>query len=143
MEALLHAVASNPPIHENEPYLVVLSAGSAPNTGELVAFAGCLLEFPIVYVPDVTGDGAFLSGVPLDVYECKLVNLGEGGEIAGVHVALKFSCPQGIGDEVSSLRPKVLVERLQDRYGERLKQIRTGRKLEIHHTVETLDRVAM
>ena len=114
------------------------------NLGDVVAFAACILGFPVAYVPDMeAGEEAFLSGVPLDVYECVLVDRTTGGAQEREHVMIKFSCPQAIGNEVPPLGTGVLRERLKTIFEQRLRNTRILRDLDVRHVVETLDRVAM
>ena len=116
--------------------------------GDMVAFAACILEFPVAYVPVLEGSeaGVFLAGVPLDVYECIL--LWHPTRAAQAHVEhepqtlVKFSCPQAIGRNVPELSPARLAELLAARFEERVGSA-ASRVLEVRHSVETLNGVAM
>ncbi|KAI0770244.1 hypothetical protein C8Q74DRAFT_884994 [Fomes fomentarius] len=112
----------------------------------MVAFSACILEFPVAYVPasGLSGGDAFLSGVPLDVYECILVHretkaLSQSPE----HVMLKFSCPQPIGHGVQELAAGRLVERLREHFEDQVQKFATSYRLLVRHHVETLYRVAL
>ena len=75
----------------------------------MVALAACLLEFPVAYVP--TGDGSkpFLAGVPLDVYECVLVQNESQHPLE--HIMLTFSCPQTVAGDPPDLQPAAQIGR--------------------------------
>lgn len=106
----------------------------------MVALAACLLEFPVAYVPISGGSDPFLAGVPLDVYECVLVQTSPH---ALEHVMLKFSCPQTMAAKAPELRPEALMERLRMRFADRLEQVAFPGTLVVRHRVETKDRVAL
>lgn len=131
------------------PVLISLPADDGTRTmGDMVAFAACILEFPVAYVPTsgLSGGDALLSGVPLDVYECILVHLGTKAlsqNPVHAHVMLKFSCPQPIGHGVQELAAGRLVERLRERFDEQVQKFATSYRLLVRHHVETLDRVAL
>ncbi|KAI0365737.1 hypothetical protein BV20DRAFT_972822 [Pilatotrama ljubarskyi] len=113
--------------------------------GTMVAFAACLLEFPVAYVPASGGSGPFLAGVPLDVYECVL-ELDDDPRPTGLpekHVMLKFSCPCIVAETTPELRPEMVVGRLKARFGVRLEQSGFPGRMIVRHSIETLDRVAM
>ncbi|TBU62253.1 hypothetical protein BD310DRAFT_918985 [Dichomitus squalens] len=122
------------------PLILPFPQDGTRTLGDMVAFAACILEFPVAYVPSGDGSDPFLAGIPLDVYECVLVQ-----PVLGLpkHTMLKFSCPQTITAEVSQLRPDVLGERLRARFAERLERAGFRGTLLLRHTVETMDRVAL
>ena len=135
-EALASGVRSNP----DPPLVLLLPEDDARTLGDMVAFAACVLEFPVAYVPSGDGSDPFLAGVPLDVYECVLT---QPAPDMLEHTLLKFSCPQTHGTEVSVLRPDVLRERLRARLTDRLERAGYRGTLVVRHTVQTLDRVAL
>jgi hypothetical protein len=105
--------------------------------GILVPLAGFLLEYPAVYVPSAE-QTTFLSGVPLDVYECNLV--GSGDER---HVLLKFSCPHHLGVQHPQVAPPALMRFLYDRFTPQLGLVAGGMVLTVNHNIQTHDRVAL
>lgn len=116
----------------------------------LVPLAAFLLEYPIAYVP--TGGAsapvpAYLSGVPLDIYECAIKSgtpaPNSASSVIPEHsILLKFSCPRTLGEVHSGLAPKRMRERLLARFALRLRIAGVG-ELIVNHSVETLDRVAL
>ncbi|KAI0755032.1 hypothetical protein C8Q80DRAFT_405673 [Daedaleopsis nitida] len=149
LASMLRAIVSD--AGAQDPPVTALSlAEHEPRTiGDMVAFAACVLEFPVAYVPLVNpngGAGAFLAGVALDVYECLLVP-SEREDRSSVgdadHAMLKFSCPQTLGGDVPVLRPERVVERLVSRFGERVRAATSSYEVAVMHSVETMDRVAM
>ncbi|KAI0822227.1 hypothetical protein BC628DRAFT_682828 [Trametes gibbosa] len=123
-----------------------LSADKNIDIGTLIAFAACILQFPVAYVPVPQGEDAFLAGVPLDVYECVLqvdASLGSDANPPEKHVMSKFSCPQAISGEKAELRPKEIVRKLGACFEGRLKEARFPGSMRVRHSVETLDRVAL
>ncbi|KAL1950331.1 hypothetical protein VTO73DRAFT_5455 [Trametes versicolor] len=112
--------------------------------GTMVAFAACILEFPVAYVPTADGSGAFLAGVPLDVYECVLeVDTCRSVEVPDNHVMLKFSCPQDVARIEAELHPEAMIGRLQALFETRLSKVAFPGRVSVHHSIETLDRVAL
>ncbi|KAI0632064.1 hypothetical protein C8Q77DRAFT_898533 [Trametes polyzona] len=114
--------------------------------GTMVAFAACILEFEVAYVPTLGGGGGggFLSGVPLDVYECILeLSAEKSGELPESHTLIKFSCPQALANSLPELRPEAVVLALWRRFDGRLKEACFPGTMRVHHSVETLDRVAL
>jgi len=110
----------------------------------LVPLAALLLEYPLAYVPLPAGQSGYLSGVPLDVYECGLSWAEQPlGYPSERHMVLKFSCPCAIGLEEKALHPSALVERLKNCFGTRLADAGFSGKLIVHHCIETLPRVAL
>ena len=79
----------------------------------------------------------FLNNIPLDVYECVLVDSTEE------HPLLKFSCPQCISQSVARLKPDQVRGRLVDRFRPRLKAVDHPGRLEVRYTRETLPRVGL
>ncbi|KAI0699296.1 hypothetical protein C8T65DRAFT_659832 [Cerioporus squamosus] len=147
LESVFRAVALELNAQGTPPVVISLPGDEDRSMGDMVAFAACILEFPVAYVPisEPTG-GAFLAGVPLDVYDCVLVrDTGRAAEAQArseVQSLIKFSCPQAIGLEVPELSPKSLVDRLSARFAERVEHA-TSFAFVVSHFVETLDRVAM
>ena len=127
-------------VYVEPPLLIHLPEDDTRSRGDMVAFAACLLEFPVAYVPTGDGSDPFLEGVPLDVYECLLV---QSSPLPPEHVMLKFLCPQGTAADIPHLRSDTLVQRLRARFTERLEQVAFRGTLDIQHHVETKDRVAL
>ncbi|RPD62341.1 hypothetical protein L226DRAFT_532641 [Lentinus tigrinus ALCF2SS1-7] len=146
LSSVFSAIAINIDTEGTPPIVITLPDDGDPPMGLMVAFAACILEFPVAYVPVTDGPegGGFLSGVPLDVYEGVLIPYTAG--TTQVHtdhetrILVKFSCPQTIGLQVPELSPKSLMARVAARFEER---VATSRKFVVRHSVETLDRVAM
>ncbi|KAM5533443.1 hypothetical protein V8D89_012881 [Ganoderma adspersum] len=129
-----------PPNDLESPLLVHLPETDTRTLGDMVALAACLLEFPVAYAPSGDGSHPFLAGVPLDVYECVLV---QDSHPPLEHVMLKFSCPRTVAAGALDLQPEALVERLRTRFTERLKQVAFLGMLVVRYHVETKDRVAL
>lgn len=122
---------------------------------DMVAFAACVLEFPVAYVPTseaLNDGGALLGGIPLDVYECVLIprsGLAVGVKPHpssagwGAHSLLKFSCPQSISTVVEHLHCDALVSRLRTRFVARMEDVTRSFEVVIRHSMETMDRVAL
>ena len=116
----------------------------------LVPLAAFLIEYPIAYVPAGGASApipAYLSGVPLDIYECAIepgtpAPNSASGVVPKRSTLLKFSCPRTLGEEHSELAPKRMREKLQARFGPRLRTAGVG-ELIVDHSIETLDRVAL
>ncbi|KAI1793407.1 hypothetical protein LXA43DRAFT_242920 [Ganoderma leucocontextum] len=122
------------------PLLLHLPEHGTRTLGDMVSLAACLLDFPVAYVPIGDGSDPFLAGVPLDGYECVLVQISPSPL---EHVMLKFSCPQAMAADAPDLRPEALVERLRARFTERLGRVAFPGVLVVRHCVETMDRVAL
>ncbi|KAI0648107.1 hypothetical protein C8Q79DRAFT_553317 [Trametes meyenii] len=114
--------------------------------GTMVAFAACILEFPVAYVPTTEGGDAFLAGVPLDVYEC-ILEINASAKVPTSlpdrHVMLKFSCPQLMGGGPHRLYSDTIASELRQRFEKRLEEAGFPGKMEVRHSTETLDRVAL
>ncbi|KAL5482455.1 hypothetical protein ACEPAI_9049 [Sanghuangporus weigelae] len=117
-----------------------LPEGLTPKT--LIPLCGFLLEFPVAYVPFSTDSEAFLSGVPLDVYECAIF-LEEDEKDTKKHILLKFSCPAHLGAAHGMLAPDSIAKDLEQVFRSRLERVSCPWSLRINHTVITQDRVAL
>ncbi|KAI8994134.1 hypothetical protein BD414DRAFT_274381 [Trametes punicea] len=116
------------------------------NTGTLVAFAACVLDFPVAYVPTSDSDTAYLAGAPLDVYQCVLEAdpiATTRFELPNKHVVIKFSCPQNIAQTDEELHPEALVSRLETQLGDRMQAAGFPGRVTVRHSTETLDRVGL
>lgn len=102
----------------------------------LVPLAAVLLDFPVAYVPVSAEQTSFLSGVPLDVYECFMHG-------SGSHTVLKFSSPCSIGARHPELGPERLIIALKAYLQPRLDKVGWAAPLDVVHRIETLDRVAL
>jgi hypothetical protein len=107
---------------------------------QLIPLIGVLLEYPVAYVPARVEQTIFLTGVPLDIYECKLSRIDDGTEIGAL---MKFSCPVEAANSAPWLNPSCLRQRLIDRIQDRLDRYDDRCKLAISHNTQTLDRVAL
>jgi len=110
-----------------------------------IPLAAFLLDYPVAYVPVSPDQAIFLPGVPLDVFECFL-HVDEGDPLLGLvpkqHTLLKFSCPSIITATHSErLAPALLVAQMIALFDAKVQ--RYGLSLDIRHTMETLDRVAL
>ncbi|OBZ71347.1 hypothetical protein A0H81_08448 [Grifola frondosa] len=123
------------------PPSVTLSLSQPLQITETVPFAGFILEYPVAYVPTSADQTSFLAGVPLDVYECVLLDPDCTGEEE--HTMLKFSCPCTVGAAQESLSPSRLPEILQSHFEPRLKYAGFLGSLVVRHHTETLARVAL
>jgi len=103
----------------------------------LIPLAALFLEYPVGYVPLDANQTAFLSNIPLDVYECVLEDSGEE------HTLLKFSCPQCVSQSHARLAPDEVQRRLRDRFQPRLEAVDYPGRLKVRHTQETLPRVGL
>ncbi|KAH9846375.1 hypothetical protein C2E23DRAFT_853288 [Lenzites betulinus] len=122
---------------------VALNA-DASDISTLVAFAACVLEFPVAYVPASQGSYAFLAGVPLDVYECVLrVDASVGGGLPETHTMARFTCPHCVAETHTGLRPEGILRLLRDRFEGRLREAGFPGSMTVRHFVETRDRVAL
>ncbi|KAI0670837.1 hypothetical protein C8Q78DRAFT_1032257 [Trametes maxima] len=117
------------------------------NIGIMVAFAACILEFPVAYVPMVEkGGDPFLAGVPLDVYECILEVDASAGLQTGLpdrHIMLKFSCPQPVRLGLHHLDPEAIASDLTQRFEKRIGEAGFPGRMVVRHLTETSDRVAL
>lgn len=117
------------------------------NEGEsLVPFAAVLLEYPVAYVPPPTITG-FLSGEPLEVYECTISPTSIAGDssswIPKTHSLLKFSCPRSISDQYPHLRPDTLKHRIGNHFASRIAEACLDATVTVSHHTEVHDRVAL
>ena len=122
------------------PSHVVIQIPSNLTSGQeqlLIPLAAFLLEYPVGYVPLGAHQNAFLSYIPLDVYECVLENSGEE------HILLKFSCPQCVSQSVARLAPYEVQRRLMKHFQPRLEAVGYLGRLEIKHVQETLPCVGL
>jgi hypothetical protein len=104
----------------------------------VIPLAAVLLGYLVAYVPAPTGggDSAFLADTPLHVYTCLLRASG-----LPEHTLLKFSCPASLAESTPHLTPAHLVEQLTACFGPHASEL--GLTLVVHHSLETLDRVAL
>lgn len=140
----------NPP---PESTSIVLPQGLSARSA--VPLAAILLEYPVAYCPPATVVSPFLSSVVLDVYKVclKLPWSGEGGAFPSSnqsHSILQFSCPSVLGTGYPELlSPELVVEKLQSFFDSRIRMtdwIQTVAVVPVvivHHSIETLDRVAL
>lgn len=122
------------------PSMVVIKIPSNLSSGRehlLVPLAAFLLEYPVGYVPLDANQTTFLGNIPLDLYECVLVDSEEEPTL------FKFSCPQCVGQSVARLAPGEVRRRLVDRFRPRLEAVGYPGRLEVRHTQETLPRVGL
>lgn len=118
----------------------VSTASSRDLTQEvLVPLAAVLIEYPVAYVPFSAEQTSFLSGQPLDVYECVL--LYAKGQHR--HTLLKFSCPSIIAAQNHFFSPNAVVERLKSRFTPRLQRVDESWSVDVVVSSETHDRVAL
>ncbi|KAF7422547.1 hypothetical protein PC9H_010703 [Pleurotus ostreatus] len=109
---------------------------SHPST--MIPLAAILLEYPVAYVPPPEpASFTFLSGIGLDVYE---VVLASSSSELRQHTLLKFSSPHGLDEGLS---PQVVKERLYNHFRPRLSTLLPGMSLEVSHSEQTFDRVAL
>ncbi|RDX42510.1 hypothetical protein OH76DRAFT_1411093 [Lentinus brumalis] len=145
LPTVFDAVAIRIDVQKTTPVMISLPDDDGRSMGDMVAFAACIIEFPVAYVPIPDGPegGAFLAREPLDVYDCVLVpHTAQEQAHSEAQSLIKFSCPQAIGLKVPELSPKSLIERLTTRFAERVGST-TSRAFVVCHSVQTLDRVAM
>ncbi|KAH9891590.1 hypothetical protein C8Q73DRAFT_699932 [Cubamyces lactineus] len=148
VQSLIHKVASD---FDNEGAPLAISLANvelAQDIGTMVAFAACILDFPVAYVPTSGGNTAYLAGVPLHVYQCVLVvdedeNASQSYGLPRRHTAIKFSCPQHVAQTNSGLLPETLVHNLKTRLEEQLQAAGFPGRVVVEHSTETLDRVAL
>lgn len=104
----------------------------------MIPLAAVLLEYPVAYAPSPEpASFTFLGGIGLDVYE---VILTSSSSEPRQHILLKFSCPHGLD---KGLSPEVVKERLHNHFKPRLSTILPGMSLEVSHSEQTFDRVAL
>ncbi|KAI9058297.1 hypothetical protein FKP32DRAFT_1263598 [Trametes sanguinea] len=127
----------------HNPAQVALSLPEGLDIGTMVAFAAHILDFPVAYAPTSGSDTAYLAGVPLDVYECVLEANSATTHMPRRHAMIKFSCPQHISLKTRGLSPEDVIRKLKAQFEGRLQAVEFPGTLIIHHTVETLDRVAL
>jgi hypothetical protein len=122
-----------------------------------VPLAALLLEYPVAYCPGTIATGPYLSHVTLDVYEV-YVQLLDNEDKALVqqqtwippsdilnrrHSILKFSCPSVLGISFPErLSPELLMGQLRSRFNSRITS-EIAATVIVHHSIETLDRVAL
>jgi hypothetical protein len=123
----------------NNPVSVINSRQLAQEL--MIPIAAILLEYPIAYVPTSSDETAFLSGQPLNVYECHLIHAN--GEPPDRHTLLKFSCPAIIGVEHYQLSSHKLIEGLKAKFVPRLQAADDHISVDIHVLTEKFDRVAL
>ncbi|KAI0354907.1 hypothetical protein OH77DRAFT_1425502 [Trametes cingulata] len=110
--------------------------------GTMVAFAACVLDFPVAYDP--TYSGPFLAGVPLDVYECTLeLDDPRSAGLPEKHVMLKFSCPHSVAESTAELHAEAVIRTLKARFEGGLAESGYPGRMVVRHSMETLDRVAL
>ncbi len=137
---MLGDVLAGLPSDAEPPLLLHLPEDTARTLGDIVALAACLLDFPVAYVPIGDGSTPFLAGVPLDVFECVLMQTSPSSL---EHIMLKFSCPRAMAADSQDLQPEALVERLRARFTDRLAQVAFPGTLVVRLHTETKDRVAL
>lgn len=149
---------STPPLHvtrlltalyesiENNPDATTIQLATNDEGESLVPFAAVLLEYPVAYVPPPSLTG-FLSGVPLDVYECTINPTSTAGDnsswIPNGHTLLKFSCPHSISDQYLHLRPDALKHRIENHFASRVAEACLDATVTVSHHTEVHDRVAL
>jgi len=79
----------------------------------LVALAGCLLEYPAVYVPS---PDLWVDGVDLMLWRVVLMGFDQ-------HTLLQFTYPSHLVDQVASLQPDCLQARLESTFQARLQRV--------------------
>ncbi|KAF8158120.1 hypothetical protein B0H34DRAFT_797532 [Crassisporium funariophilum] len=114
---------------------------------QAVPLAAVLLDYIVAYVP-TSLHLDMLSGIPLDFYECILTFRGSSdhGKVEQQdinHVVMKFSCPAAIREGgVTQLDPGTITRRLENIFGERLKDIGDSTaSVAIMHVCKTVERV--
>ncbi|KAF9463061.1 hypothetical protein BDZ94DRAFT_1322142 [Collybia nuda] len=108
-----------------------------------VPLAAVLIEYPVAYVPMLSDQAPFLTGVNLDVYECVLTSDGSL-QSSNPHTLLKFSSPSQLGKEHPDLLgPSHMIESLIAKFQPRVHKISSDTKLVVRQTVEIVDRVAL
>ncbi|KAJ3861993.1 hypothetical protein EV359DRAFT_46045, partial [Lentinula novae-zelandiae] len=111
-----------------------------------VPFAAVLLEYPVAYCPSETVVSPFLSSATLDIYEVRLT-LPDQGDERHYRSVLKFSCPSDLGLSCPKLNPQSIQESLQSFFDSRIANslllMLSTHAISVHHTIESLDRVAL
>ncbi|KAI0661939.1 hypothetical protein C8Q70DRAFT_613835 [Cubamyces menziesii] len=148
VKSLMHTVTARTEDGQAPPMISLIHEGHVQDIGSLVAFAACLLDFPVAYVPTSGGDTAYLAGVPLDVYECSLVIDNDTDalrpyELPRRHTVTKFSCPQHVAQRITALSPETMAHNLRTRLEVRLQAAGFPGRVVVKHSTETLDRVAL
>ncbi|KAJ3996914.1 hypothetical protein F5050DRAFT_1807297 [Lentinula boryana] len=145
---------SNPSSTLNQSSTIILPQGLSASL--TVPLAAILLEYPVAYCPSATIGSPFLTSVTLDVYEVRLMLNSEDVDTSSQRKptpspedeerdhrsVLKFSCPSGLGHSSPNLSHQTIKEQLQSCFDHRLANF-LHRDLSVHHTIETLDRVAL
>ncbi|KAK1229890.1 hypothetical protein PQX77_007062 [Marasmius sp. AFHP31] len=114
----------------------------------MVPLAGFILEYPVALSPTpISGSdmSAFLSQVPLHVYECAL-DLGTDTAGSRRHLLMKFSIPSVLASvHPSDLSPSIVTSKLETKLNSRLEQAFPGSvpSLTVVYNTVTLDRVAL
>jgi hypothetical protein len=112
---------------------------------ELIPLAAFLVEYPVAYVPISARQENFLSGVPLNVFECIVVHPVDGMQNRNQqrrHSLLKFSCPCILGAEYPQLlSPQAMELRLEEHFRERVEKL--GLEFKVTHSTVIHDRVAL
>ncbi|KAJ4491434.1 hypothetical protein C8J55DRAFT_280224 [Lentinula edodes] len=142
-----------------EKSTIILPQGLFANL--TVPFAAVLLEYPVAYCPSGTVVSPFLSSATLDIYEVRLTLPDQGYVTSGRRKAwpsvndedrhycsvLKFSCPSDLGRSCPGLNPQSIQESLQSCFDSRianlLQLMGSTHTISVHHTIESLDRVAL
>ncbi|KAJ3881701.1 hypothetical protein F5051DRAFT_89847 [Lentinula edodes] len=142
-----------------EKSTIILPQGLFANL--TVPFAAVLLEYPVAYCPSGTVVSPFLSSATLDIYEVRLTLPDQGYVTSGRRKAwpsvndehrhyrsvLKFSCPSDLGRSCPELNPQSIQESLQSCFDSRiansLQLLWSTHTISVHHTIESLDRVAL
>ncbi|KAJ3722040.1 hypothetical protein DFJ43DRAFT_1124489 [Lentinula guzmanii] len=146
---------SNPPSTSNQSSTIILPQSLSASL--TVPLAAILLEYPVAYCPSATIGSPFLTNVTLDVYEVRLMLNNEDVDTSSQRkptpspdddeerdhrTVLKFSCPSGLGHSSPNLSHQIIKGQLQSCFDHRLANF-LHRDLVVHHTIETLDRVAL
>ncbi|KAJ4468057.1 hypothetical protein C8R41DRAFT_925452 [Lentinula lateritia] len=142
-----------------EKSTIILPQGLFANL--TVPFAAVLLEYPVAYCPSETVVSPFLSSATLDIYEVRLTLPDQGDVTSGRRKAwpsvnneerhyrsvLKFSCPSHLGHSCPKLNPQSIQESLQSFFDSRIANslllMLSTHAISVHHTIESLDRVAL
>ncbi|KAJ8080552.1 hypothetical protein PM082_017386 [Marasmius tenuissimus] len=114
----------------------------------MVPLAGFILEYPVALSPTpVSGSdmSAFLSQVPLHVYECAL-DLDTDTAGSRRHLLMKFSIPSVLASVHPFIfSPSIVTSKLETKLKSRLEQAFSGSvpSLTVVYNTVTLDRVAL
>jgi hypothetical protein len=107
----------------------------------VVPLAAILLDYLMAYVPYPSYPNT-LSGVPLDFYECIITIPGHDSMLNLNHPIIKFSCPAGLQEEFTQLKPENVTLKLAAIFADRLSAARVGGVIaHIKHSSETVGRV--